>query len=76
MVILKNALMCIKEVKLINYDFLLILLLLCIMLYILLAYLMLLAALSSAVSLYNAFFFIFIFANALCFNTLSWLIDT
>ena len=57
MVFLKNALMCIKKVKLINHDCLPILLLLYIMLYIMLAYLMLLAALSNAVCLYNASFF-------------------
>ena len=51
MVFLKNELMCIKKVKLINHDCLPILVLLCIML----AYLMLLAALSNAVSLYNAY---------------------
>ena len=56
MVFLKNALMCIKKVKLINHDCLPILILLYIMLYIMLAYLMLLAALSNAVCLYNAFF--------------------
>ena len=52
MVFLKNALMCIKKVKLINHDCLPILMLL----YIMLAYSMLLAALSNAVCLYNAFF--------------------
>ena len=41
MIFLKNALMCIKKVKLINYDRLPILMLLYIMLYIVLAYLML-----------------------------------
>ena len=75
MVFLKNALMCIKKVKLINHDCLPILMLL----YIMLAYLMLFAALSNAVCLYNASFFLFlllIFADALCFHALSWLIDT
>ena len=79
MVFLKNALMCIKKVKLINHDRLPILMLLYIMLYIVLAYLMLLAALSNAVCLYNAFFLFFLplnFANAFCFHTLSWFIDT
>ena len=66
MVFLKNALMCIKKVKLINHDFLPILMLLYIMLYIVLAYLMLyivlaylmlFAALSNAVCLDNASFF-------------------
>ena len=52
----KNALMCIKKVKLINHDCLPILMLLHTMLYIMLAYLMLFAALSNAVCLYNAFF--------------------
>ena len=58
---LKNALMCIirKSVKLINHDYLPILLLLYIMLYIMLAYLMLFAALSNAVCLYNVFFHLF-----------------
>ena len=45
------------------------------MLYIMLAYLILLAALSNAVCLYNAFLQM-IFANAFCFNALSWVIDT
>ena len=57
MVFLKNSLMCIKKVKLINHDCLPILMLLCIMLHIMLAYLMLFAALSNAVCLHNAFFF-------------------
>ena len=48
--------MCIKKVKLIKHDCLLILMLLYIMLYIVLAYLMLFAALSNAVCLYNASF--------------------
>ena len=52
MVFLKNALMCIKKVKLINHDCLPIL-----MLYIMLAYIMLLAALSNAFCLHNASFF-------------------
>ena len=56
MVFLRNALMCIKEVKLINHDCLPILMLLYIMLHIMLAYLMLFAALSNAVCLNNAFF--------------------
>ena len=58
--------MCIrKKVKLINHDCLPIL-----MMYIMLAYLMLFAALSNAVCLHSAFFFLFlllIFANAFCF---------
>ena len=66
MVILKNALMCMKKVKLVNHDFLPILLLLYIMLYIMLAYLMLFAALSNAVCLYNAYFLPLNFANAFC----------
>ena len=65
MVFLKNALMCIKKVKLINHDCLPILMLLYIVLYIILAYLMLFAVLSNAVCLYNAFFFfLLIFASA------------
>ena len=52
MVMLKNALMSIKKVKLINHDCLPILMLL----YIMLAYLMLFAALSNSVCLFNAFF--------------------
>ena len=77
MVFLKNTLMCIKKVKLINHDCLTILVLLYIMLYIMLAYLMLFAALSNSVCLYNAFFFFLplIFANAFCY-ALSWFIDT
>ena len=63
MVFLKNALMCIKKkenkVKLINHDCLPIIMLLYIMLYIMFASLMLFAALSNAVCLYNASFFIF-----------------
>ena len=50
MVFPKNALMCIKKVKLINHDCLPILMLL----YIMLACLMLFAALSNAVCLYDA----------------------
>ena len=63
MVFLKNALMCIKKIKLINHDCLPILMLLYIMLYIVLAYLMLFAALTNAVCLNNAsFFFLFFFS--------------
>ena len=57
MVFLKNALMCIKKVKLINHGCLPILMLLYIIMYIVLAYLMLFAALYNAVCLYNASFF-------------------
>ena len=53
MVFLKNALMCIKKVKLVNHDCLPIHMLLYIMLYIMLAYPMLFAALSNAVCLYD-----------------------
>ena len=56
MALLKNELMCIKKVKLINHDCLPMLMLLYIMLCIVLAYLILFAALSNAVCLYNAFF--------------------
>ena len=62
----------IEKVKLINHDCLPILMLLYIMLYIMLAYLMLFAALSNAVCLQNASFFLFISANAFCFHALSW----
>ena len=75
MVFLKNALMCIKKVKLINHDCLPILMLLYIMLYIVLAYLILFAALSNAVCLYNASFLPMISANAFYFHVLSWFID-
>ena len=78
MVFLKNALMCIKKAKLINYDCLPILMLLNIMLYIMFAYLKLLAAVSNAVCLHNAFysfFLLLIFANAFCFHALSWFVD-
>ena len=58
MVILKNALMCKKKVKLNNHDRLPILMLLYIML----------AALSNAVCLHNAsLLLLLIFANAFCF---------
>ena len=85
MVILKNALMCIRKVKLMNHDCLPVLMLWYIMLYIVLAYLMLyivlaylmlFAALSNAVCLYNASFLPMISANAFCFHVLSWFIDT
>ena len=56
---LKNALMCIKKVKLINHDCLPILMLLHIILYMMLAYLMLFAVLSNAAYLHNAFFLLF-----------------
>ena len=59
MVFLNNALMSIKNVKLINHDCLPILILLYLMLYIMLAYLMLFAALSNAACLYNSFFHFF-----------------
>ena len=71
MVFLKNALMCIKKVKLINHDCLPILVLLYIMLYIVLAYLMLFAALSNAVCLHNAPFLPMISAIAFYFHALS-----
>ena len=69
MVFLKNALMCIiKKVKLINHDFLPILMLLYTMLYIVLAYLMLLSALSNAVCLHNASFFAIDFCKCFLFS--------
>ena len=85
MVFLKNALMCIKKVKLINHDCLRILMLLYIMLYIVLAYLMLyivlaylmlFTALSNAVCLHNAPFLQMIYANAFYLHVLSWFIET
>ena len=77
MVFLKNAIMCIKKVKLINHDCLPISMLLYIILYIMLAYLMLFAALSNAVCLHNAsFFLVLIFANGICLHALSCFIDT
>ena len=68
-----------KKAKLINNDFLPILMLLYIMLYIMLAYLMLFAALSNAVCLYIAFFLFFFaidFCKCFLFSCLSWFIDT
>ena len=68
MVFLKNALMCIKIVKLINHDCLPISMLL----YIMLAYLMLFAALSNAVCtmffIANAFFpcFSLVYGHIVC----------
>ena len=50
--------------------------LLYIILYVMLAYLMLFAGLSNTVCLYNAFFLLFISANAFCFHALSWSIVT
>ena len=67
MVFLNNALMCIRKVKLIYHDCDPILMLLYIMPYIMLAYLMLFGALSNAVSLYNAFFFLFAIDFCKCF---------
>ena len=52
MVFLKNALMCIEKVKLINHDCLPILMLLYIMLYVMLACLILFAALSNENALF------------------------
>ena len=68
MVFLKNALMCIKKVKLINHDCLPISMLLYVMLYIVLAYLMLFAALSNAVCLHNASFFAIDFCKCFIFS--------
>ena len=69
--VLKDALMCINKVKLINHDCLPISMLLYIMLYIVFAYLMLIAALTNAVCLYNASFLPLISAKAICFHALS-----
>ena len=72
MVLVKNALMCTKKVKLINHDCLPIFLLLYLMLYITLAYIMMFAAMSIAVCLYNAsFFWLLTFANAFSFHALT-----
>ena len=69
MVFLKNALMCMcKKVKLINHDCQPIFMLLYMMLYIVLAYLMLFAALTNAVSLYNASFFAIDFCKCFLFS--------
>ena len=77
MVFLQNALMRFKKVKSINHDCLPILMLLYIMLYIVLDYLMMSAALTNAVCLYNASFFLpLISANAFYFQALSLFIDT
>ena len=85
MIILKNALMCIKKSQINYHDCLPILMLLYIMLYIKLAYLMLyimlaclmlFASLSNAVCLYNASFLPMISANAFYFHVFSWFIDT
>ena len=69
MVFLKSALMCIdKKVKLINHDYLPILMLLYVMLHIVLAYLMLFAALTNAVCLHNASFFAIDFCKCFLFS--------
>ena len=78
MVFLKNALMCIKKVKLINHDCLPILMLLYIMLYIVLAYLMLYIVLAYLM-LFVCIMLLFlpmIFENAFYFHVLSWFMDT
>ena len=77
MVFLKNALMCIKKVKLINHDCQPILMLLYVLLYIMLAYLMLLAALLILfVCTMPLSFFAIDLANAFCFHALFWFVDT
>ena len=76
MVFLKNALMYIKKVKLIDHDCFPILMLLYIILYIVLACLLLFAALSIAGGLYNAYVLPLISANAFYFHVLPWFIDT
>ena len=58
MVFLKNTLMCMRKVKLVNHDCQTILMLV----HIMLAYLMLFAVLSNAVYLYNAFCKCFLFS--------------
>ena len=75
MVFLKNALMCIKNVKLINHDCLPILMVLYIMLYVLLACLMLFAALSNAACVMFLFFLLLIFGKCFlfsCFVLVCW----
>ena len=62
-----------------HHDCLPILMVLYVMLYIMPAYLMLFAALSNAVCIMIHFFLYFfplMFANAFCFQVLSWFIDT
>ena len=76
MIILKNALMCIKKITLINHDYLPTLMLLYVVLCIVLAYLMLFAALSNAVCLHNVSFLPSISADAFYCQALSWFIDT
>ena len=66
-VFLKIALMCTKKSQIYNHDCLPILMLLFVMLYIVLAYLMLFAALSSAVCLHNASFFVIDFGKCILF---------
>ena len=66
MVFLKNALMCMKKVRLINHCLPMLMLL-----YIMLAYLMLLDALSNAVYLHNFFLGLLMFASVLCFHAMS-----
>ena len=75
MVIPKNALMCMKKIKLNNHDCLPILVLLYVMLYIVLAYLMLLSALSNAVCL-TMLFFAIDFCKCFFLHALSWFVDT
>ena len=74
MVFLKNALMYIKKVKLINHDCLPILMLLYIMLYIVLAYLMLFYIMLFACIM--LLFLPMISEIAFYFHVLSWFIDT
>ena len=74
MVFPKNALMCIKKVKLINHDCLPILMLLYIMLYIVLAYLMLLYPMLFVCIMLLSLPLISV--NAFYFHVLSWFIDT
>ena len=64
----KNALMCIKKVKLINHDCLPIIMLFYIMVYVMFAYLTLFAALCSAVCLYHASFFAIDFCKCFLFS--------
>ena len=75
MVFLKNALMCIKKVRLINHDCLPILMLLYIMLYVVLAYLMLYIVLAYLM-LYIVLAYLMLFAalsNTVCLYNASFL---
>ena len=72
MAFLRNVLICIKKVKLINHNNLPTLMLMYIMLHVMLAYLMLFAVLSNADFLHSAFLYVtFVFMLCLCLLTHS-----